>query len=239
MSSSGRGQSVLKSAADIEAAWKNSQEGARGGAGRVIVEGFIDFEYEITLLTLRHVGGTSFLDPVGHRQVDGDYHESWQPQRMTPLALQRAQDIAFKITDNLGGRGIFGVELFVSGDDVWFSEVSPRPHDTGMVTMISQNLSEFACHARAIFGFPIPKIRQYGPCASAVILGHGTSQAPAFENVAAAMAEDDTEVRLFGKPDIDGERRLGVALAMGTTIEERAQKGMRGCCAYQVRSRII
>ena len=183
MSSSGRGQSVLKSADDIKGAWKNSQEGARGGAGRVIVEGFIDFDYEITLLTLRHVGGTSFLDPVGHRQVDGDYHESWQPQPMSPVALQRAQDMARKVTDNVGGRGIFGVELFVKKDEVWFSEVSPRPHDTGMVTMISQNLSEFACHARAILGLPVPSIKQLGPSASAVILGHGTSEAPAFSGV--------------------------------------------------------
>ena len=234
MSSSGRGQSVLKSTSDIQGAWKNSQEGARGGAGRVIVEGFISFEYEITLLTLRHIGGTSFLDPVGHRQVDGDYHESWQPQPMSPLALERAKDMAKKITDNLGGRGIFGVEMFVSGDEVWFSEVSPRPHDTGMVTMISQNLSEFACHARAILGFPVPNIRQYGPAASAVILGHGTSNQPIFQNVAAAMSEPDTAIRLFGKPEIDGERRLGVALALGSSIDEAREKARRAAAAVNV-----
>jgi len=224
MSSSGRGQSTIRAESDVEAAWTCAQEGARGGAGRIIVEGFVEFDYEITLLTLRHSQGTTFIDPIGHRQVDGDYHESWQPQAMSPVALERAQHVAKAITDGLGGRGIFGVELFIKGDEVYFSEVSPRPHDTGMVTMISQNLSEFALHARAILGLPIPNIRQYGAAASAVILAEGHSDAPSFENVAEAMKEEDTAVRLFGKAEVNGERRLGVALALGKTIEEARNK---------------
>ncbi len=235
MSSSGRGQSTLRSAADMDAAWTTAQEGARGGGGMVIVEGFVKFDYEITLLTVRHKDGTSFLDPVGHRQVDGDYHESWQPQPMSDLALSRAREMAKTITDGLGGYGIFGVEFFIEGDTVYFSEVSPRPHDTGMVTMISQNLSEFALHARAILELPIPNIRQYGPAASHVILGEGNSDAPAFENVAEALAEPDTAIRLFGKAEVRGERRLGVALTLGATIEEARQKAADSAAKVSVR----
>ena len=235
MSSSGRGQSTLRSEADMEAGWTLAQEGARGGAGKVIVEGFVEFDYEITLLTVRHQGGTTFLDPVGHRQVDGDYHESWQPQPMSELALSRSQEMAQKITDGLGGYGLFGVELFIQGDTVYFSEVSPRPHDTGMVTMISQNLSEFALHARAILGLPIPNVRQYGPAASHVILGEGTSDAPSFENVAQALAEPDTALRFFGKSEVRGERRLGVALTLGSSIEEARQKAANSAAKVNVR----
>ena len=235
MSSSGRGQSTLRSEADMEAGWTVAQEGARGGAGKVIVEGFVEFDYEITLLTVRHQGGTTFLDPVGHRQVDGDYHESWQPQPMSELALSRSQEMAQKITDGLGGYGLFGVELFIQGDTVYFSEVSPRPHDTGMVTMISQNLSEFALHARAILGLPIPNVRQYGPAASHVILGEGTSDAPSFENVAQALAEPDTALRFFGKSEVRGERRLGVALTLGSSIEEARQKAADSAAKVNVR----
>ena len=235
MSSSGRGQSTLRSEADMEAGWTVAQEGARGGAGKVIVEGFVEFDYEITLLTVRHQGGTTFLDPVVHRQVDGDYHESWQPQPMSELALSRSQEMAQKITDGLGGYGLFGVELFIQGDTVYFSEVSPRPHDTGMVTMISQNLSEFALHARAILGLPIPNVRQYGPAASHVILGEGTSDAPSFENVAQALAEPDTALRFFGKSEVRGERRLGVALTLGSSIEEARQKAADSAAKVNVR----
>ena len=235
MSSSGRGQSVLRSDADVDEGWRVAQEGARGGAGRVIVEGFVDFDYEITLLTLRHSGGTSFVDPIGHRQVEGDYHESWQPQPMSPAALEKAQHMAKTITDGLGGYGIFGVELFIKGDDVWFSEVSPRPHDTGMVTMISQNLSEFALHARAILGLPVPNIRQYGPAASYVILGEGESNAPAFEKVAEALTEPDTAIRLFGKPEVRGERRLGVALALGESLEQAREKAKKAASTVEVK----
>jgi len=235
MSSSGRGQSTVRSADQIDAAWETAQSGARGGAGKVIVEGFVDFDYEITLLTVRHKDGTTFLDPVGHRQVDGDYHESWQPQAMSDLALSRARDMARAITDGLGGYGMFGVELFVKGDLVYFSEVSPRPHDTGMVTMISQNLSEFALHARAILGLPIPNVRQYGPAASHVILGEGHSNAPAFDNVAEALAEPDTAIRLFGKAEVRGERRLGVALTLGETIEEARSKAAKAAAKVHVR----
>ncbi len=234
MSSSGRGQSTLRTQADVFLGWKNAREGARGGAGTVIVEGFVDFDYEITLLTVRHAGGTSFCAPVGHRQVDGDYHESWQPQPMTPLALERAQSIAKTITDNLGGYGLFGVELFIKGDAVYFSEVSPRPHDTGMVTMISQDLSEFALHARAILGLPIPTIRQHGPSASYVILGHGTSEAPTFGNLTAALSTPDTALRLFGKPTVDGERRLGVGLAIGGNLDEAREKAKAVAAAVEV-----
>ncbi|HCP46145.1 MAG TPA: phosphoribosylglycinamide formyltransferase 2 [Deltaproteobacteria bacterium] len=235
MSSSGRGQSTVRSEADIDAAWQTAQVGGRGGAGKVIVEGFVDFDYEITLLTVRHRDGTTFLDPVGHRQVDGDYHESWQPQAMSEVALQRAREMAGAITEGLGGYGIFGVELFIKGDTVYFSEVSPRPHDTGMVTMISQNLSEFALHARAILGLPIPNIRQYGPAASHVILGEGHSDAPSFDNVAEALAAPDTSIRLFGKAEVRGERRLGVALTLGETIEEARTKAAEAAAAVHVR----
>jgi phosphoribosylglycinamide formyltransferase 2 len=212
MSSSGKGQSTLREQADIAPAWDYAQTGGRAGAGRCIVEGFIDFDYEITLLTVRHAGGTSFCDPIGHWQKDGDYRESWQPQPMSPLALERAQQIAQAVTDDLGGWGLFGVELFVKGDQVWFSEVSPRPHDTGLVTLASQDLSQFALHARAILGLPIPVIRQRGPSASCAMLaqGHGV---PVFGNVEGALQAPDTELRLFGKPWVEGQRRVGVSLA--------------------------
>ena len=227
MSSSGKGQSTIRSAADIDEAWRIAQEGGRSGAGRVIVEGFVDFDYEITLLTVRHVGGTAFCAPVGHRQVDGDYHESWQPQPMSEKARARAEEIARGITDALGGRGLFGVEMFVKGDQVWFSEVSPRPHDTGMVTMISQDLSEFALHVRAILGLPIPNIHLHGPSASFVVLGAGESDAPAFEVAEDALAAPDTALRLFGKPEVHGHRRLGVALARGSSVEEARAKAKK------------
>jgi len=227
MSSSGMGQSSLRAGAsddELRAAWRYSQEGARGGGGRVIVEGFVDFDYEITLLTVRHVGGTSFCAPIGHRQVKGDYHESWQPQPMSPAAEAEAERMARAVADSLGGRGIFGMEFFVRGDQVWFSEVSPRPHDTGMVTLISQDLSEFALHVRAIVGLPIPNLRQHGPSASAVVLGDGHSDAPVFDVDPGPLSAPDTALRLFGKPEIKGHRRLGVALARGATIEEAREK---------------
>ena len=213
MSSSGKGQSTLRSEADLEKAWAYAQEGGRAGAGRIIVEGFIDFDYEITLLTVRHINGTSFLAPIGHRQEGGDYQESWQPQAMSEIAYQKSQDAAEKITAALGGRGLFGVELFIKGDDIYFSEVSPRPHDTGMVTLISQNLSEFALHARAFLGLPIPEIELYGPSASAVILVDGHSQHVSFGNLDEALSAPKTDLRLFGKPEVKGQRRMGVALA--------------------------
>ena len=224
MSSSGKGQSVVRSAADIQHAWDYAQSGGRAGAGRVIVEGFIDFDYEITLLTVRHTDGqggtvTSFCDPIGHLQIAGDYRESWQPQPMTAGALQAAQHIAAQVTAALGGHGLFGVELFVKGDQVWFSEVSPRPHDTGLVTLMSQSLSEFALHARAILGLPIPVIRQAGPTASCVLLVEGDSTTMRYGNLAAALAEPDTDLKLFGKPEVAGQRRLGVALARGGDID--------------------
>jgi phosphoribosylglycinamide formyltransferase 2 len=224
MSSSGKGQSVIKSAADIEKAWKYAKDGARGGAGRVIVEGFIDFDYEITLLTIKHKDGVSFCEPIGHRQERGDYRESWQPQPMTKQALESAKKMAAQVTGALGGRGIFGVEFFVKGDDVYFSELSPRPHDTGMVTMISQDLSEFALHTRAILGLPLPNIKQHGPSASAVILVEGHSDQVEFGNLFEALQEPDTQLRLFGKPEVRGERRMGVALARGETIEHALKK---------------
>ena len=236
MSSSGKGQSLVRGEDDIANAWRYAQEGGRSGAGRVIVEGFIDFDYEITLLTVRHIDGTTFCEPIGHRQVDGDYIESWQPQPMSEAALRRAQQIAGAITNNLGGYGIFGVEFFVKGDEVWFSEVSPRPHDTGMVTLISQDLSEFALHVRAILRLPIPVIRQRGPAASAVILGQGDSSDLCYANVEKALAEPDTQLRLFGKPEINGKRRLGVALALGESIEEARAKACRGAAAIAIRS---
>ena len=234
MSSSGKGQSTVKNMADAEKSWTYAQEGARGGADAVIVEGFVDFDYEITLLTLRYEGGTSFCAPIGHRQVDGDYHESWQPQPMSEAALTESQRIGKAITDALGGRGIFGVELFVKGDDIYFSEVSPRPHDTGMVTMISQDLSEFALHARAILGLPIPNIKHHGPSASHVILVEGHSQQVQFGNLSAALAEPDTEIRLFGKPEVQGERRMGVVLARGATLQEAREKAKAGAKAVSI-----
>ena len=223
MSSSGHGQSIIRKEEDIDRSWHYAQEGGRAGAGKVIVEGFVDFDYEITLLTVRHIGGTSFLEPVGHVQVDGDYRESWQPQQMSPLALERAQEIARKVVLALGGYGLFGVELFVCGDEVIFSEVSPRPHDTGMVTLISQDLSEFALHVRAFLGLPVGGIRQYGPAASAVILPQLTSQNVTFDNVQNAVGAD-LQIRLFGKPEIDGSRRLGVALATAESVVDAIER---------------
>ncbi|KTT53188.1 phosphoribosylglycinamide formyltransferase [Pseudomonas oryzihabitans] len=234
MSSSGKGQSLLRSADELQAAWQYAQEGGRAGKGRVIVEGFVDFDYEITLLTVRHVGGTAFCAPVGHRQVKGDYHESWQPQAMSDKALAESERVARAVTEALGGRGLFGVELFVKGDQVWFSEVSPRPHDTGLVTLISQDLSEFALHARAILGLPIPAIRQFGPSASAVILVDGDSRQTAFANLGAALAEPDTALRLFGKPEVKGQRRMGVALARDESIEAARAKAVRASQAVKV-----
>ncbi len=234
MSSSGKGQSLLKSAADLQHAWDYAQAGGRAGKGRVIVEGFIDFDYEIALLTVRHVGGTTFCAPVGHRQVKGDYQESWQPQPMSPKAQAEAERIALAVTGSLGGRGLFGVELFVKGDQVWFCEISPRPHDTGLVTLISQDLSEFALHARAILGLPIPVIRQQGPSASAVVLVEGESQQVSFGNLSAALAEPDTALRLFGKPEVSGQRRMGVALARDTSLETARAKATRAAQAVNV-----
>ena len=230
MSSSGHGQSTIKTIDDIEYAWNYSQEGGRAGAGKVIVEGFIDFDYEITLLTVRHVGGTSFLKPIGHRQVDGDYRESWQPQAMTEKALQEAEDMAKKVTDALGGCGLFGVELFVKGDQVIFSEISPRPHDTGMVTMISQDLSEFALHARAILGLPIPNIAFHGPSASRAVVVEGKSNKVKFKDLETVLEEADTSMRIFGKAEVDGHRRMAVILARDKSVEEAIAKAER---AYQ------
>ncbi len=234
MSSSGKGQSLLRAAEQLESAWQYAQEGGRAGRGRVIIEGFVDFDYEITLLTVRHIDGTHFCAPIGHRQVAGDYHESWQPQAMSALALQRAEAIARQVTEALGGRGLFGVELFVKGDQVWFSEVSPRPHDTGLVTLISQDLSEFALHARAILGLPIPHIRLLGPSASAVILVQGQSQQVSFGNLREALAEPDTALRLFGKPEVDGQRRMGVSLARDETVELARAKAGRAAQTVRV-----
>jgi phosphoribosylglycinamide formyltransferase 2 len=224
MSSSGKGQSVVRESSDVQAAWDYAQAGGRAGAGRVIVEGFVDFDYEITQLTVRHAGGTSFCEPIGHLQVEGDYRESWQPHPMSPSALEEGRRIAAAVTANLGGRGIFGVELFVKGDQVYFSEVSPRPHDTGMVTMISQDLSQFALHLRAILGLPVPDIRQHGPSASSAILVEADTDNLRFEGVEAALREPDTALRLFGKPEVRGQRRMGVSLARGGSIEEARAK---------------
>ena len=234
MSSSGKGQSTVRDASEIDAAWKYAQEGGRAGKGKVIVEGFVDFDYEITQLTVRHIGGTSFCEPIGHIQVDGDYRESWQPQPMSELAKERAREYAKAVTDNLGGRGIFGVELFVKGDEIIFSEVSPRPHDTGMVTMISQDLSQFALHARAILGLPIPNIQQHGPSASAVLLVEGESQSVTYSNLAAALEQPDTQIRLFGKPKVAGKRRMGVAIARGESIEDARGKARNASEAIEV-----
>ena len=234
MSSSGHGQSTVKSEADIDNAWKEAQEGGRAGAGRVIVEGFVKFDYEITLLTVRHSGGTLFLNPIGHHQVDGDYRESWQPQAMSEVALAQAQDIAKKITDALGGWGIFGVELFVCGDEVIFSEVSPRPHDTGMVTMISQDLSEFALHARAILGLPIPSIRFFGPSASKAVVVEGNSKEVVFSGLEDILSEDGVQIRIFGKPEVKGHRRLGVILASDESVEAALEKAERAYSKLKV-----
>ncbi|WP_213994966.1 formate-dependent phosphoribosylglycinamide formyltransferase [Arsukibacterium sp.] len=227
MSSSGKGQSVLRSEADIDAAWLYAQEGGRAGKGRVIVEGFVDFDYEITLLTINSLSGIQYCAPIGHRQEKGDYRESWQPQVMSDSALAEAKRYAKAVVEALGGRGLFGVELFIKGDKVYFSEVSPRPHDTGMVTLISQQLSEFALHARAILGLPIPYIKQYGPAASAVLLVPGNSADIQYQGLAAALSELDTELRIFGKPEVQGERRMGVALALSDTVEAATEKALK------------
>lgn len=227
MSSSGHGQSVVRNESQVAEAWKISQEGGRAGGGKVIVEGFVDFDYEITLLTVRHCAGTTFLKPVGHHQVDGDYRESWQPQGMSAAAEKKAQEIAGKITDALGGYGIFGVELFVKGEDVIFSEVSPRPHDTGMVTMISQDMSEFALHARAVLGLPVPEVRFYGPSASKAIVVEGNTTEYEFQDVDKVLEEPGVQVRFFGKPEIKGHRRVGVILATDETVEKALQKAER------------
>jgi len=227
MSSSGKGQSTVRGDADIDAAWDVAQTGGRAGQGRCIVEGFVAFDYEITLLTVRHRDGTSFCEPIGHYQEDGDYRESWQPQPMSPRALARSQEIARAVTDALGGYGIFGVELFVRGDEVWFSEVSPRPHDTGLVTLASQELSQFALHVRAILGVPIPVIRTLGPSASVAILAEGHGKGPIFHGVAEALGEPDTALRLFGKPEVRGRRRVGVALARADSILHAKEKARR------------
>ena len=227
MSSSGKGQSVVRTQTDVEHAWNYAQQGGRAGKGRVIVEGFIKFDYEITLLTVRHGGRTTYCEPIGHLQIDGDYRESWQPQPMSAAALAESQRIANAITTELGGNGIFGVELFVAGDTIYFSEVSPRPHDTGLVTLISQDLSEFALHARAILGLPIPVIRQRGPAASCALLVDGNSNNVRFEKLERALTEPDTALRLFGKPEVRGHRRMGVSLALGATIEEARAKARK------------
>ncbi len=234
MSSSGKGQSTVRSADQVKTAWDYAQSGGRAGKGKVIVEGFVDFDYEITLLTVRHANGTSYCQPIGHIQVDGDYRESWQPQPMSAQALETARVYAKKVTDSLGGRGIFGVELFVKGDEVIFSEVSPRPHDTGMVTMVSQDLSQFSLHARAILGLPIPNIVQHGASASAVILVEGDSENVSFGNLAEALEQPDTQLRLFGKPAVQGRRRMGVALARGESIDEAREKARRASAAVDV-----
>lgn len=227
MSSSGHGQSTVRKPEDVDVAWKNAQEGGRAGAGRVIVERFVDFDYEITLLTVRHCLGTTCLEPVGHHQVDGDYRESWQPQPMSPAAMEKARDIARKITGALGGYGIFGVEMFIKGDDVIFSEVSPRPHDTGMVTMISQDLSEFALHARAVLGLPIPEIRFFGPSASKAVVIEGDTTEVEFSNLEKVLEEPGVQMRLFGKPEVRGHRRYGVILATDETVEKAKAKAER------------
>lgn len=227
MSSSGHGQSVIKKAEDIENAWKIAQEGGRAGAGRVIVEGFVDFDYEITLLTVRSISGTTYCQPIGHIQIDGDYRYSWQPQPMTDAALESAQEIAKKVTDALGGYGIFGVELFIKGDKVIFSEVSPRPHDTGMVTMISQDLSEFGLHARALLGLPVPSIRFYGPSASRAIVVEGDTDKIEMDNLESVLEEPGVQIRIFGKPEIKGHRRMGVILATADTVDEAKAKAER------------
>ena len=233
MSSSGHGQSIVRKASDVDAAWAYAQTGGRAGAGRVIVEGFVDFDYEITLLTVRNVNGTSFCEPIGHLQRDGDYRESWQPQPMSDHALAAAQGISRLVSDALGGWGVFGMEFFVKGDDVWFSEVSPRPHDTGLVTLVSQDLSEFALHARAILGMPIPVIRQLGPSASCALLaeGHGV---PVFSEIGDALRHPDTALRLFGKPRVAGHRRVGVTLARGADIDDARRIAREAAAALTI-----
>jgi phosphoribosylglycinamide formyltransferase 2 len=234
MSSSGKGQSVVRNEAQIAQAWNYACQGGRGKSDRIIVEGFVDFDYEITLLTISHKGGISFCAPIGHRQEDGDYRESWQPQLMNPTALAAAQEMASKVVQELGGWGLFGVEFFIKGDMVWFSELSPRPHDTGMVTLISQNLSEFALHVRAILGHPIPNITLYGPAASSVILVEGESSEVSYSGLQEALADTDTQVRLFGKPNVKGKRRMGVALALGANVEAAKAKAIKASNAIKV-----
>ena len=234
MSSSGKGQSMVVTPADIGSAWEYAQAGGRSGAGKVIVEGFVDFDYEVTQLTVRHAGGTAFCRPIGHVQVDGDYRQSWQPQPMSGKALEEARDIADRVTTALGGRGIFGVELLIKGDEVIFSEVSPRPHDTGMVTMISQDLSQFALHARAILGLPIPNIHFHGPSASSVILVEGESTRVRYGNLAAVLEAPDTQLRLFGKPGVDGQRRMGVVLVRGDSVEAALQQARQSSAAITI-----
>lgn len=234
MSSSGKGQTTLKTRADSEPAWDYAQRGGRAGQGRVIVEGFVDFDYEITLLTVRHRDGTRFCAPIGHLQVDGDYRESWQPQPMSARALERAERIARVVTDNLGGCGVFGVELFIQGDNVIFSEVSPRPHDTGLVTLISQDLSQFALHVRAILGLPIPAIRQFGASASCAVLAEGEGRRPRYHGVAEALTEADTMLRLFGKPEVSGKRRMAVTLARADDIESARAKARRAAAKLRI-----
>ena len=234
MSSSGKGQSTIKHKDDIKTAWQYAQEGGRAGKDRVIVEGFVDFDYEITLLTVRHAGGTDYCLPIGHIQQGGDYQQSWQPQTMSPSALAQSQEIANKVTTELGGYGLFGVELFIKGDEVYFSEVSPRPHDTGMVTLISQHLSEFALHARAILGLPIPHIEFYGPSASSVILVSGDSQNVQFGNLHNALSQPNTDIRLFGKPEVKGTRRMGVALARANTVESAVGLAKESAAAVKI-----
>ena len=234
MSSSGHGQSVVRSTDNIDRSWHIAQEGGRAGAGRVIVEGFVDFDYEITLLTVRSVSGTEFCEPIGHIQIDGDYRYSWQPQAMTPAAKAKAQEIAKKVTDALGGYGIFGVEMFIKGDDVIFSEVSPRPHDTGMVTMISQDMSEFALHARALLGLPVPAIRFYGPSASRAVVVEGDTNRIEMDNLEAVLAEPGTQMRIFGKPEVVGHRRMGVILATDESVEAARKKAERAYEALRV-----
>ena len=234
MSSSGKGQSTVRERSEVSGAWRRAHDETRGGAGKVIVEGFVEFDYEITLLTVRHAGGTGFCQPIGHQQIDGDYRTSWQPQPMSERAWERATRTAEKITEALGGYGVFGVELFVKGDDVIFSEVSPRPHDTGMVTLISQDLSEFALHARAVLGLPIPGIRQHGPSASAALVVEGESNRMKFDNLGAAVSQPDTGLFLFGKPEISGHRRLGVSVARGPDIESARAKAVRAMEAVRV-----
>ncbi len=235
MSSSGKGQSTIKSEGDIQKAWDYAQSGGRAGQGRVIVEGFVDFDYEITLLTVRHRDGTTYCDPIGHRQANGDYQESWQPQPMSDAALTASKEVAGAITEALGGMGIFGVELFIKGDQVYFSEVSPRPHDTGLVTLLSQNLSEFALHARAILGLPIPLVEQRGPAASSVLLIQGDSEQMQYSGLDQALVVANTEVRLFGKPEVHGSRRLGVALALGDDITNARDKANAAIAALNVK----
>ena len=234
MSSSGHGQSVVRSTDDIDRSWHIAQEGGRAGAGRVIVEGFVDFDYEITLLTVRSVSGTEFCEPIGHIQIDGDYRYSWQPQAMTPAAKAKAQEIAKKVTDALGGYGIFGVEMFIKGDDVIFSEVSPRPHDTGMVTMISQDQSEFALHARALLGLPVPEIKFYGPSASRAVVVEGDTDTVEFAGIEKVLEEPGTQMRIFGKPEVKGHRRMAVILATDDSVEAAKEKAERAYSKLEV-----